>query len=197
MTRTSRPDSNYLSYSGDTVQLYMGTNSVIPVYPPYKTELMPVFPQDWDAILKVSANTSPISLSNMRIAQGRENAIDINNEAHDIYIVGQIGFGGGEGDQIITVKGGSSCITIAGTLCSRGRKADVIVGAWSDQSIAKSHSLDFSGLARSDGEPITVIFGRADRSTILLPSNAKILFWASLGEVIYWWAKRAYVAIRY
>lgn len=198
--RTSRADRNYLSYSGDTVQLYMGTPEARSIQPPYPMDMLPTDPQSWDAVLKVSSNDNAVSLVStpdapVRIAQGRENAIDCNNLAGDVTIRGEIGYGGGEGDQVVTIKGGSSDITISGTIHSRGRDCDVELGMWSDQSTDPVHHLDLVGLKRADGRPVTVIIVRADMRTIALPEGAKVLQLKSALAVAYWWAKRAYVAI--
>lgn len=193
--RTSAADRNYLSISDDVIMWHLGTTNPHPLIGPIPKELIPLFPDDWSSILKLSHNARPVSLTDMRIAQGTENVIDANRGASYVTIEGELGWGGGEGDQCLTIKGGSHHITIAGTIHSKGHTCDCCIGQWSDQSTDPSYELDLSRLARADGKPVTFILSRCDRSTIKLPPRGKVLWWASLANVIYWHLKRAYVTI--
>lgn len=207
-TRTSKKDFNYLSLDADSVVWFAGTDEWRYESGPIPTELIPESPRSWDAILKTS-NRSDTYLKGLRIAQGRENALDQNNRTRDCSFQGDFGVGSGplqqpNPDQVITTKGGSSRITYSGTIWSKGRRADCVCGAWSDQSQETTHHIDYSGLSRADGQPVTFILSRVNSpfmaalgkpKDILLPKNAKVLFWASIGDQIYWWAKFAAVKL--
>lgn len=197
VTRTSRADKNYYSISAGTYQLYAGTPEAQPAAAPdeYGFTLMPENPFAWDAIFKTCDGSSGYNLVDLCIAQGRENAQDCNNFLHHSSFAGTFGAGGGTGQQVITVKGGCFNITFSGWVASDGEHATVTVGAWSDQCHDRSHNLDFSGLIRADGRPLTFILARCDRSTIKLPPGAKVLFWKSVGYEVYWHLKRAAVAL--
>ncbi len=195
--RTSRADRNWLSISDDTAQLYLGTDHPEPFELPAdgSLTLTPPTPQDWDAILKVSSNDTPLTLTRVRIAQGRENVLDFNRYASYVLVEGDLGWGGGEGDQVVTIKGGSRYITVAGTIHSRGRNGDVVLDAWSDQSSDLVFNIDLVGLKRADGQPVTVILGRFNRRGVCLPPNARILWVKSVGYWAYYWLKLAAVKL--
>jgi hypothetical protein len=202
--RTAAKDANYLSYNVDTIIWFAGTDRETPVDPdtPLPT-LIPTDPKTWDAILKLSgrANTD---LYCLRVAQGKEAAVDCNNTTRNCHLEGRFGVTGNEGEHVIKIKGGSHGITLKGRVESTGRKADIVLGEWSDQSSAPVHGLDLSLLRHASGRPLTVILGRVNspirtiltgRSTdIAFPANSRILKWRSLGELVHWWSKRLWAA---
>lgn len=205
--RTAARDCNYLSLNRDSVVLYAGTDQEQPLDAiPYPVELVPEDPKQWDSILKVSGAVD-LYVADARIAQGKENAIDINNRAAHLDITGDIGITGVEGEQVITIKGGSSHVTIAGVVHSRGRDCDIEIGAWSDQSTEVTHTIGLSRLRHATGRPLTVVLGRVRQpwrawigkapDDIWLPPGAKVAIWGSIQEQAYWWSKRAWVAIRH
>jgi hypothetical protein len=204
--RTAEKDLNYLSLNRDSIVWYAGTPDEHQGDLPYPLNLLPDNPKAWDAILKFSGRHNT-SLCLLKIAQGKENAVDLNNECRGIALEGSFGVTGNEGEQVFTIKGGTEDVLVKGTIHSRGVKADIVVGAWSDQSTKTSHHLDLSLLRHASGRPLTVILGRVNSPlrTILLgrspdialPANATLLRWASLKEWVYWWGKRVYVLIRY
>ena len=191
MPRTSKADRNYLSISQNTYQLYAGTDH------PESIETLPsplLILRDgekWDSYLKVS-NSMGLSLEG-QMPQGMENALDCNNRTRDSSIIAAFGMGGGEGDNVITVKGGCKNLTVAGVIHSNGRVADVTAGAWSDQCYDRSTDLDFSGLTRADGKPVTFVLARCSR--VKLPPRAKVLRLKSLGYEVYFWLKWAAVKV--
>ncbi len=188
MPRTSKADANYFSISNGTYQWYAGTDQAKPAeYAPAPFVLLPDSPQSWDAIAKVCDGTHGVHLNEVRIAQGRENSVDLNVSVRDMSIVGDFGAGGGVGDQVLTVKGGCSRIVLHGVCHSSGRNADVVIGAWSDQCFDPSTDLDFRYLSHADGRPLTFILSRCSR--VKLPEGAKVLRWRSIGYSLYWWAK--------
>lgn len=191
-TRTSRPDRNWLSFSGDTLMWYLGTDHPEPCAR-VPVEARPPNPLEWDSAVKVSGNTYPIHTT-IAIAQCRENALDINHSA-DVTVRGVFGHPGEVGEQVITVKGGSHHITLAGAVESRGTNASIVLGQWSDQSTERSHHLDLGGLYSTTDEPLTVIMVRVDHKTVTLPAGAKVLRVKSLLWSAYWWAKLAAVKV--
>lgn len=204
--RTSAADRNVLSLNHSSIVWYAGTPDEHEGQLPYPFHLSLDDPAAWSSSLKLS-NCSNIMLGGIRAAQCMENTIDINNRATNCALEGVFGHAELRGDQCVTIKGGSSGITIKGVVMSdEGRKGDLTVGCWSDQSTDTTHHIDLSLLRHSTGRPLTVILGRVNsplRSILLghspdivLPPNARIKIWASLGEVAYWWLKRLYVAAR-
>lgn len=198
-TPTSAADTNYFSVATNVAYYTLGQAVAIPS----PLILTPSNPASYDAILKVCDGTSGLFLLGLSVSQGMENAIDCNNGAHHCAFNGNIGVPVGAGlptipDQVITVKGACHDLLFKGTLHSRGRIAEIVVGAWSDQSHDSAYSLDFSQLAHSDGQLIRFVFGRVKHPLlalighapdIALPRGAKVLFWKSLGEMAYWWGK--------
>ena len=190
--RTSKKDRNFFSLDAQNAVWYAGTDEWRYEPGPIPTELVPENPQLWDAIFKTS-NRSGTHLKGLRVAQGRENCLDQNNFTRDCSFQGDFGVGGGEGDNVITTKGGSQRLTYSGTIWSQGRNAAVVIGAWSDQNYDISTDLDYSGLSRADGQPVTFILSRCTR--VKLPPNAKVLRLKSLGYSAYWWLKFAAVKL--
>ncbi len=191
-------DANWLSYSGDTVQFYLGTDHPETAIPPYPNELLPLFPADWDSLLKISHNEHPVEIYDAAIAQGKENAIDVNNTAAHVYIEGDIGVGSNlAGDQVVTIKGGSHHIVIKGLVHSTGKRCDLFLGAWSDQSYERSHTVDLSQLAHAKGRPLTVILSRVDKKTVKLPPGAKVLVFKGYLYDIWWWMNYFYAKTVY
>lgn len=191
--RTSRADRNYLSVTPEGCTLWAGTDRAIPAACPTDGEVIaPDAGESCDAVLKLSRLQGG-QVAGLLVAQGGENSLDCNSQCRDCQLEGAWGTGGGEGDNVITVKGGCERLTISGFIYSRGRNADVVVGAWSDQCHSKSVDLDFSGLARRDGQPVTFILARCKR--VKLPPGTKVLRLRSLGYSCYWWLKFAAVKL--
>lgn len=197
MPRTSRADKNLLSYAGDTLTWYAGTPDAKPCErPPTLIDVKEgTTTTDWDSALKVSATDHGIYIDHILIPQCRENALDINHNTKGVTIKGVFGRSGGRGEQVITIKGGSTNATLAGAIDSTGTNADIVIGQWSDQSTEPSSNLDLRGLFHSDDRPLTVIIARARSKTIKLPPGAKVLRLKSALYTIYWWAKFAAVKV--
>ncbi len=193
-TRTSRADRNYLGLGANgAVDMFAGTPEARPGTLPDPFIVMPVIPQDWDAVLKAGGGVgNGWTLRGGKVAQGRENSVDCNH-VHDNVFDFDHGYGGGTGDQCITTKGGSYNIVHAGVIHSNGRNAHVVVGAWSDQCHDRSHDLDYSGLKHVSGEQLTFILSRC--YNVKLPAGAKVLWLKSAGYEIYWWLKFAAVKL--
>lgn len=177
---------------GDKLILYAGSDHPEVVdsvpNPPVFT---PDNPSQYATILKTSGNINPISFDGAVIGQGHENSIDINNRCHDItHTNATIGVNGPNGDQVITLKGGSRNIKISGIVHSRGtrQKVDVDIGNWSDQSYDNTQGVTFD-LKHVDGKPINVRIGRAVNVTLL--GDCKKMVFASLLLKCYWWFKWA------
>lgn len=203
--RTSKADFNYLSLTPEGAVLFAGSDHVTPTLMPVPNGaiIQPPCPSQYSAILKLS-RVQDLQMYGATISQGQENVIDCNSRCSSVEIHGDFGQAGEVGDQVVTVKGGCSWVTISGVIHSRGRRADVVTGQWSDQSNETSRNLDYSGLARADGVPVTFIFSRVNSpimaalgrpKDITLPKGAKVLFWASVLDQCYYWLKFAAVKL--
>lgn len=206
--RTAEQDVNYLSLNRTSIVLYAGTpdetevhvvaDSDIPV------DLVPPDVKHWDSILKCS-DRHDTTLTGLRVAQGKENSLDINRGSSGLTFSGDWGVVGNTGEQVMTIKGGSFTIHLSGTVYSSGTDCDLEIGCWSDQSMEVVHDLDLSGLKHVVGRPLTVVLGRVRQpwkawigkapDDIRLPAGAKVLVWGSIQEQLYWWAKRAAVKL--
>lgn len=203
--RTAEKDQNYLSLNENSIVWFAGTpeeheesNSLM-----QPLELEPENPKDWDSILKCSGRRNE-KLMAVTVAQGKENSLDINNESENLDFSGFWGHIGTEGQQVITIKGGSRHIRLAGPVYSRGTDCDIELGCHSDQSFRPSFDLNLSGLYGGRGQKLTVKIARIKdfwktwlgmKTSIQLPEDTKILRIKSLGEYVYWWAKFAAVKI--
>lgn len=203
--RTAEKDQNYLSLNENSIVWFAGTpeehEEPGPLAQPL--ELLPENPKSWDSILKCSGRNSE-RLTGVIVAQGKENSLDINNESYNLDFAGSWGYVGNEGEQVITIKGGSRNIRLSGPVYSRGTNCDIEIGCWSDQSFDASCDIDLWRLYSGRGQKLTVKIARVKdfwktwlgmKTSIQLPEDAKILRIKSLGEYIYWWAKFAMVKI--
>ncbi len=193
--RTSRADLNYLSCSKGVWQAYAGTDhaeAAAPL-PSYGGVVRPMVPSEWDAVLKIADGTSGLNLTGLEVAQGRENSIDCNSLVHDCSFEGDFGVDGGEGQQVITTKGGCYRVRYAGVVHSSGNIADVVCAAWSDQSHALTTDIDYSGLTHVSGRPLTFVLSRCRR--VKLPPRALVLWPKSVGYELYWYGKFAAVKL--
>lgn len=194
--RTSAADVNRLSCSNNIWGYDEGSDHAQTLdHIPEPLDLLPPNPQAFSAILKICDNSHDIWLGQrglIQIAQGKENSVDFNNRVANCTIAAEFGFGGGVGDQVITVKGGCHDCRFSGVIHSTGRNGDVVIDAWSDQCHDLCSNIDLSGLTRADNQPVCVILGRFG-SKANLPRGAKVLFWKSLGYKLYWLGKLAAV----
>ena len=201
--RTSKADYNYLSLTPEGATLFAGSDhaSTTEMPPVLGAVIQPPTPSQYSAILKLS-RMDTLRLDGIKVSQGRENALDCNSCCARIGIDGEFGQTGEVGDQVVTVKGGCTLMRISGVVHSQGHRAHVCCGVWSDQSNNTSSNLDFSGLSHVTGAPLTFILSRVNSpimaalgrpKDIVLPKGAKVLFWASIADQIYWWGKLAAV----
>lgn len=197
--RTSKADKNYLSLNDGCAIFYAGTVDLkyLPSTEPIPTKITPENPIEWDAILKCS-NRHDTVLNGLEVSQGQENSLDINNKSSNLDFSGEWGVSCATGDQVFTIKGGSHDIKLSGKIFSKGRKAIVVIGEWSDQSYDTSYNIDLSELEMYDGSAVTIIVSRVNcpilaafgkSKDIKFPKNFKVKTIMSLGEQIYWWAK--------
>lgn len=143
---------------------------------------------DVSSMLKIS-HSSHIFGVNLSIPQGDENAVDID-VCEDVAIAGFFGDPGVECDQVVTVKGGSRRIRVAGIVrtTQTRRKAHVQIGNWMDQSYRASRDIALD-LERVDGGPVYVAIGWAVPFTTKLQGSCKLLVWESVRLKAYWIAK--------
>lgn len=90
----------------------------------------------------------------------RENAIDCNRYCASVTFLGCKIQGGNQA--VVVVKGGCSNIRFLDCTVTPSRKSwcDVLVDDWSDQSKNPSTNLDLTGLVRTDGKKLRIVFGR-------------------------------------
>lgn len=204
----AQPDRNYYSLTRDGATWFAGTPDVRDAVPPYDgMQLVPEEPKAWETAFKCSGRTDT-HLNDLVVAQCKENALDCNNGTAHCSFSGDWGWVGNSGEQVFTIKGGSHHIVLVGAVYSCGTRADLFIGAWSDQSTEVSQHLDAERLTLSRArprQPFTVILcrvnqpwlawvGRAPKD-IKLPEGARVLKLKSLGAQIHWVAKLAAVKL--
>jgi len=195
-TRTSKADANYFSVSNGTYQYFAGTDKVQSVdYPPSPLIFGTDANESWDTYVKVCDGTKGLQWAGLRAKQGNENSLDLNNRVENCQLAGDWGWGGGAGDQVITVKGGCHDISIGGVIWSRGNNADYVQDAWSDQSSDLCLGIDLGVLTRADGQPVTIILGRFGSKIAVYPPSYRVLWLKSWGYSLYWLGKRVAVKL--
>lgn len=148
---------------------------------PTNNEFLPSNAASYSDILKFS-NQQNYVLENAKVAQGKEDSVDINNNCSNIILSGEFGIGGG-GTQVMTIKGHSTNINIVGT--SHGNKIEI--GNWSDQTYDISENITLN-VTSVNGKPIMVAIGHAANVNLL--GDCKKDTFSGIFISIYWWVKR-------
>lgn len=100
------------------------------------------------------------------ITGGREDCVDINRLCQNITIKDSILRI--SGNQAVTIKGGSSGISLENVVIhGAGKYAEIELGNWSDQSMAKTTGVLLHNVSRADGKPVRVVVGVADKPLII------------------------------
>jgi len=191
MSDSTRPDLNFFNLPGDNYDLGAPTN-------PSFTNLDATA---FSSAIKISHHTNVVG-SNLKVAQCEENAVDIDL-SHNVNLNGRFGLPDdtgkiGRADQVITIKGGSTNISIAGILCSKPTrsKASIVIGEWMDQDYSMSSDIHLN-LVNLDGSPVYFATGWVKPFSVH-GNGAKWLFWTSMGLKAYWilkWSVRLIMRI--
>lgn len=188
MNASIRPDINYLNVGTQASVSDSGTpNQVITPNNLMNWDLSLIDGSKYASIVKLTSGIV-FSQDGMNISQGLENSVDINNHAN-VLISGVFGTPDNTiGDQIISVKGGSTAI-IRGYLSGRGKRnqADILIDNWSDQSFSGS-TVNLLALSHTDGKKIRVVL-RYGASKVELGEYAEVMKFASIKMTAYWWIK--------
>lgn len=166
MSASDRPDVNFNSIYAEHGQQIDGM------------DLSKVDGSQYSSPLKISHSFAIVG-SHLVIPQGLENAVDIDL-CDGVHLSGEFGTGPVQGDQVITVKGGTKNYTLEGTLHSRGNRGyEVGVGNWFDQSygIGGKGLID---LNHQDGGKVRVAIGWAIPFATKLGNNCKYMPFESL-----------------
>lgn len=82
--------------------------------------------------LKITSKAQDITVYAKRLIGGREDCLDINDECRNIRVCCDSWEPAGE--YLATLKGGSSGITLEGTIARKAQTVEIDCGNWSDQS---------------------------------------------------------------
>jgi len=140
-------------------------------------------PREFDDTLKLS-HARNITINGLVVNGGSENAIDMNRGCAGVRIDHATLVGGDH--CAVVIKGGSYDIALERVTIHRERSAyDIELGGWSDQSMERTRRVVLADVRRSDGEPVRVVVGHADRPTIV-GGRVRVLFWRSLALKAFW-----------
>lgn len=147
-------------------------------------------PSEYDDVLKFS-NARNCFVLGCHVRGGRENAIDMNRNCTNIVVEDTVLVGG---DQCaVVIKGGCHNITLNRVLISpSGGPYDIELGGWSDQSRHKTGRVVLRDVLRTDGKPVRVVVGNAEKPTIEGGDVQILPFW-SIGLKLYVFAKGLFV----
>lgn len=148
----------------------------------------PTTPASYDAILKLADGLTGQTLIGVRVAQGHEDSVNLQNGATSLTVKGDFSVSGPAGLRVVTIKGGSSHNVIAGVIHQAGTTGTIRLGDWSDQNYGVSTANDLSGLSMADGSKVSVVLGHT--SGTVLGSNCKVDWVASIELKAYWLFKR-------
>jgi len=140
--------------------LYMAVNQSL-----NGVTLTPAIPADYEDTVKFSGWQDAV-VEGCDITGGAEDCIDINRMCRDITIKDSILRI--TGNQAVTIKGGSSGISLENVVIhGAGKYAEIELGNWSDQSMAKTTGVLLHNVSRADGKPVRVVVGVADKPLII------------------------------
>ena len=146
----------------------------------------PTAPASYDAILKLSDSLANVTLTNVQIAQGYEDSLNLNSHISNVTVAGQFSTTGPQGLRVITVKGGCSNINISGVVHQHGSSETVKVDDWSDQTYNSSTGIVIN-LTATDGKAIKVIARYGCGLTLQGACKRDVI--GSLELTAYWWVK--------
>jgi hypothetical protein len=113
----------------------------------------PVVAPWWSDTLKITSGCKDFTVLAECIWGGKEDCVDINNQASIITV--HCDNWHPQGKYLATIKGGSRCINLHGNVISHGSEVDVDIGNWSDQSNEPTKEV-ILGLYSKTGKPIIV-----------------------------------------
>jgi len=180
---------NYFSDSRGSLALYSGSPCQTAASWPVSGQFLPPSPQIYSDILKIGDMAPPVALPHVWCAWGYEDSLNFNNVVLSWVLDGDFGLNAASpGLRLLTIKGGSSYITVSGSLHGHGTSEDIKLGDWSDQNFSYSTHLDLSHLYEIDGSRVEVVIGHA-RHVVLGPQD-HVQLWNSFWLDTYWWGKR-------
>ena len=132
----------------------------------HDVQLSPEESAKYNDLLKFSKTTN-CKVGKISVTGGQqiENAIDMNNECANISL-GDVYLEEGR-ENALTIKGGCDNIYIGNLVIKPGiGHCDIELGNWSDQSKKKTTNVVIGRVARTDGKPVRVRYGWADKPVI-------------------------------
>jgi hypothetical protein len=147
-------------------------------------------PSEFDDVLKFSKARNCFVLG-CHVRGGRENAIDMNRECKNIVVQDSVLLGGDH--CALVIKGGCEDILIDSVLISPGgSEYDIELGGWSDQSRQKTRRVVLRHVLRTDGKPVRVVVGNAEKP-IVEGGDVRIMPFRSIGLKLYVFVKGLFV----
>lgn len=123
-----------------------------------------VYGEGYDDAIKLTTKLENFDLEAGIVEGGSEDVVDINNESHHIDV--SIAGWKSNGQYNATIKGGSHDIRLNGLIITHGKKVDVDLGNWSDQSDKKTYNIELA-LRSIGGRKIKVRVLKADKPTFI------------------------------
>jgi len=167
-------DKNFKSYEAFKGVLFRGV------------ELRPAVPSDWNDTMKVHRCEGSV-FDRFDVLGGREDCLDVGRETNDClfqdFVVEPTG------QYLVTCKGDSNRNVFLNWLVVRhGKDVDFEFGNWHSYNFEPSRDNVIKGCRTVDGSPITYCYRWGCKPSII-DTNAKHLWWRSIGLTVYWWAK--------
>lgn len=141
----SKPDKNWISFSGDAdgnvwlngEQIFWadGTDKIREYY------VGDVCPPDgsYADALKLSGVVRLRIIAN-RVYGGYEDCVDVNNKCRDVFIEATGGYFP-NGRYVATIKGNSIGVVISGQIHGKAKTLEIDIGNHSDQSLRENHNI--------------------------------------------------------
>lgn len=145
--------------------------------------LIPPQPLDWDDTMKVF-QCRGTSFERFDVTGGREDCVDVGRESNDCMLERFVVQPSGQ--YVLTCKGGSNGNHFfRWHLVGHGRDVDAEFGNWSTFNFERSTGNIIDLWTTSDGKPVTYCYRWGCRPQVI-NTNAKHLWWRSIGLTVYW-----------
>jgi hypothetical protein len=174
------PDKNFLSFEDQTDQ-YFESRDVVPDHAGYNDTVK-------------AFRCTRCLFDSFAVRSGTEDALDVGRESSvNVFSLWKVTVSPG-GRYVVTCKGGSHYNLFSGwEIHGHGSAVDFEFGNWHSLNFEPSRKNTIFRCRTTDGSPITYAY-RFGCKPIIIDTNARHLWWRSIGLTVYWWGK--YIAHR-
>lgn len=155
--------------------------------------------EDWvrlnglpDDVLKITSRAKDITVRGKKIIGGKEDCLDVNNHAEDIFVHFDEWQSGGR--YVCTIKGGSKRIKLSGKITKHGKFTDVAIGEFSNQGNDPTGPVE---LAMTADGPVKVFLANGPDPIFVNGNTQDYDVWdVRWAWPVYLWIKKLFPGLR-